>query len=142
MTGLDRTEPLILTYFWIKSLHTIAAFATLSGFIVRGYWMVSRSDNLNRTVTRIIPHIIDTILLVAAIALVMTLQLNVFAQPWLLAKITGLVIYIVLGTIAIKRGPSRQIRVIAFVSALSVFAYILGVAMTKSPASWLTFLLG
>ena len=131
-----------MTYLWIKSLHTIAAFATLSGFIVRGYWMMSQSDKLNRKVVRVIPHIIDTILLIAAIALVMTLQLNVFAQPWLLAKIAGLFVYIVLGTIAIKRGPSRQIRIIAFVSALAVFAYIMGVAMTKSPASWLTYLIG
>ena len=131
-----------MTYLWIKSLHTIAAFATLSGFIVRGYWMMAQSDKLNRKVVRVIPHIIDTILLVAAIALVMTLQLNVFAQPWLLAKIAGLIVYIVLGTIAIKRGSSRQIQIIAFVSALAVFAYILGVAMTKSPASWLTYLIG
>lgn len=130
-----------MTYLWIKSLHTIAALATVSGFVLRGYWMMSLSDNLNRRVVRIIPHIIDTILFVAAIALVMMLQLNVFAQPWLLAKITGLVIYIVLGTVAIKRGPSRQIRVIAFVSALAVFAYILGVAMTKSPTSWLAYLM-
>ena len=103
---------------------------------------MSQSDNLNRRVVRIIPHIIDTILFIAAIALVMTLQLNVFAQPWLLAKVTGLLIYIVLGTIAIKRGPSRQIRIIAFVSALAVFAYIFGVAMTKSPVSWLALLAG
>ena len=82
-------------------------------------------------------HIIDTLFLLSGIALVYQLQLNVFSQPWLLAKITGLIAYIVLGTIAIKRGPTLQIRVIAFVAALATFAYIIGIALTKSPASWL-----
>lgn len=131
-----------MTYFWIKSLHTVAAFATISGFVVRGFWMISRSDTLNRKVVRILPHIIDTVLLMAAIALIVILKLDVLAQPWLLAKIAGLIAYIVLGTVAIKRGPTMQIRIIAFVSAVAVFAYIVGIAITKSPASWLALSAG
>lgn len=131
-----------MTYFWIKSLHTVAAFATISGFVVRGFWMISRSDTLNRKVVRILPHIIDTVLLIAAIALIVILKLDVLAQPWLLAKIAGLIAYIVLGTVAIKRGPTMQIRIIAYVSAVAVFAYIVGIAITKSPASWLALSAG
>ena len=95
------------------------------------------SERLQLKLIRIAPHIIDTLFLLSGIALVYQLQLNVFSQPWLLAKITGLIAYIVLGTIAIKRGPTLQIRVIAFVAALATFAYIIGIALTKSPASWL-----
>ena len=67
------------------------------------------------------------------------LQLNAFSQPWLLAKFAGLIAYIVVGTIAIKRGPTMQIRIIAFVGAVALFVYIVGVALTKSPVSWLKF---
>lgn len=104
--------------------------------------MISRSDTLNRKVVRILPHIIDTVLLIAAIALIVILKLDVLAQPWLLAKIAGLIAYIVLGTVAIKRGPTMQIRIIAYVSAVAVFAYIVGIAITKSPASWLALSAG
>ncbi|MDH3614989.1 MAG: SirB2 family protein [Gammaproteobacteria bacterium] len=45
-----------------------------------------------------------------------------------------------LGTVAIRRGSTLRIRIIAFVGALSVFAYIVGVALSKSPASWLAYL--
>lgn len=121
----------------IKSLHMITAIATISGFVLRGYWMMVESERLQLKLIRIAPHIIDTLFLLSGIALVYQLQLNVFSQPWLLAKITGLIAYIVLGTIAIKRGPTLQIRVIAFVAALATFAYIVGIALTKSPASWL-----
>ena len=121
----------------IKSLHMITAIATISGFVLRGYWMMVESERLQLKLIRIAPHIIDTLFLLSGIALVYQLHLNVFSQPWLLAKIIGLIAYIVLGTIAIKRGPTLQIRVIAFVAALATFAYIVGIALTKSPASWL-----
>jgi uncharacterized membrane protein SirB2 len=132
--------PVFLTYILIKSLHMITAIATISGFVLRGYWMMIHSDKLTLKVTRIAPHVIDTLFLLSGIVLVSILQLNVLAEPWLLAKFAGLIGYIVMGAFAIKRGPTLQIRVIAFVGALSLFAYIVGVALTKSPASWLRLL--
>ena len=120
----------------------ITAVLTISGFILRGYWMMLQSDKLQLRAVRVAPHIIDTLFLASGIALVWILHLNAFTTPWLLAKFAGLIGYIILGTIAIKRGPTLQIRVIAFVGALSLFAYIVGVALSRSPASWLRFLTG
>lgn len=129
-----------MTYTLIKMLHMLSAVATISGFILRGYWMMTRSEKLQHRITRIAPHIVDTVFLLSGVALVFMLNLNAFSQPWLLAKFAGLILYIVLGTIAIKRGSTMQIRVVAFVSAVAVFAYIAGIALTKSAASWLKFL--
>lgn len=120
----------------------ITGVATISGFVLRGYWMMNQSSKLQLKVTRIAPHIIDTLFLLSGIALVSMLHLNAFSEPWLLAKFAGLIVYIVLGTFAIKRGPTLQIRIVAFVGALAVFAYIVGVALAKSPASWLKLLTG
>ena len=131
-----------LTYLLIKSLHMITAVATISGFVLRGYWMMIGSEKLQLKVVRIAPHIIDTLFLLSGIALISILNLNVLSAPWLLAKFAGLIAYIVLGAIAIKRGPTLQIRIIAFVAAIAVFAYIIGVAVAKSPASWLKVLAG
>ena len=126
----------------IKSVHMITGVATISGFILRGYWMMTQSAKLQLKFTRIAPHVIDTLFLLSGIALVSMLHLNAFREPWLLAKFAGLIGYIVLGAFAIKRGSTLQIRVISFVAALAVFAYIVGVALAKSPASWLTLLAG
>ena len=131
-----------MTYLMIKSLHVITGVATLSGFILRGYWMMVQSDKLQLKIIRIAPHIVDTVFLASGITLVLMLHLNAFSEPWLLAKFAGLLAYIVLGTFAIKRGSTQQIRVISFVAALAVFAYIVGVALAKSPASWLKLLAG
>ncbi|MCP5093792.1 MAG: SirB2 family protein [Gammaproteobacteria bacterium] len=129
-----------MTYILIKHLHLVFAGLTITGFVVRGYWMMTGSDKLQRPVTRILPHIADTVFLLSGIAMLVLLSLNPLSQSWLLAKLTGLVLYILFGTIAIRRGPSREIRIVAFVAALSVFAYVVGVALAKSPASWLAHL--
>ena len=131
-----------MTYVMIKSLHMITGVVTISGFILRGYWMMAQSDKLQLKVTRIAPHIIDTLFLLSGVTLVWMLHLNVLSEPWLLAKFAGLIVYIVLGTFAIKRGATPQSRSIAFVGALAVFAYIVGVALAKSPASWLQLMAG
>ena len=102
--------------------------------------MLKSSPRLSARVTRIAPHVVDTLFLASGIAMVLQLDLPVMRSPWLLAKFTALVVYIVLGAIALRRGPTMQIRLIAFVGALSAFAYIVGTALTKSPASWLAYL--
>ena len=52
---------------------------------------------------------------------------------WLVAKIVGLLVYIVLGTIALKRGRTRRTRAAALIGAIATFGYIAMVALTKSP---------
>ncbi|MEL7186315.1 MAG: SirB2 family protein [Pseudomonadota bacterium] len=125
-----------------KMLHTFAAVLTICGFILRGYWMMSGSQLLQHRLTKILPHVVDTVFLLAGIALVWMLSMNVLTQPWLLAKIVGLIVYIVLGTIAIKRGRTKEIRIMAFTGALAVYAWVAGVAIAKSPASWLAMFAG
>jgi len=125
----------------LKIVHVACAIASICGFMLRGYWMMTSSDLLQRKLTRIAPHIIDTLFLLSGIAMLYMLSLNPLTQGWLLAKFGGLIAYILLGTIAIKRGPTMQIRMIAFVGAVSVFAYIGGVALSRSAASWLAYLI-
>lgn len=129
-----------MIYLIIKNLHALSALVTITGFVLRGYWMLTGSDKLQHAVTRTAPHIVDTVFLLSGIAMLVMLSLNPFSQGWLVAKFAGLIAYILLGTVAIRRGSTLQIRIVAFVGALSVFAYIVGVALSKSPASWLAYL--
>ena len=126
-----------MTYLAIKYVHTIAAIATISGFLLRGYWMFVESDLLRHRVTRIAPHVVDAMLLLAGIAMLWMLHLNPLKQGWLLAKFGGLLAYILLGMVALKRGRTKEIRTVAFVAAVASFAYLFGVALSKSPLSWL-----
>jgi uncharacterized membrane protein SirB2 len=127
-------------YLLLKYVHVSMAALTISGFVLRGYWMLSGSALLERRSVRVVPHVIDTVFLLSGIALIAALGVAVLKQPWLLAKFAGLLIYIVLGAIALRRGQTRRTRSTAFVLALGTFAYIVGAAVSKSVASWLVFI--
>lgn len=86
--------------------------------------------------TKTLPHIVDSVLLLSAIALAWKLQLNPATTPWLLAKIVGLLIYIALGFVALRQNVSRPLRTAAWVSALVCFFYIASVAIRKDPAGF------
>jgi uncharacterized membrane protein SirB2 len=105
-------------------------------FFVRGIWMMRSSAMLSRRWVRIVPHIIDTILLASAIALAITIRQYPFAVDWLTAKVIALAVYIVLGTVALKRGRSRRVRITAWLLAQTVFGYIVAVAITHDPVPW------
>jgi len=126
-------------YSTLKIIHVGAALLTISGFLLRGYWMMCDTSKLQQRWVRILPHVLDTVFLLAGIGLIMTLHLQVVHNSWLLVKIAALIVYIVLGAIALKRGRSRKIRAIAFMLAVLTFVYIAGVALTKSMLSWIAF---
>ncbi len=121
-------------YTTLKLIHMTAAALTISGFILRGFWMLSDSAKLQHPLVRVLPH---TVFLLAGIGLIMTLHLPVLLPAWLQIKIAALLVYIVLGTIALKRGKTKRVRASAFILALLTFAYVVGVALNKSGASWL-----
>lgn len=126
-------------YLFLKTIHATFAMLTITGFVLRSYWLFNGSNWLQHRATKIAPHVVDTLFLASGIALVFELNLVLFANGWLLAKFAGLIAYIVLGSIAMRFGRTPQVRMIAFVGAISMFAYIAGVALTKSPASWLAY---
>ena len=127
-------------YQTMKLVHVATALLTVASFLVRGFWMMAGSQLLDHKLTRVAPHVIDTIFLVSGIYLVVQIGAGVAAEAWMLAKIAGLVAYIILAVIALRRGRTAAIRITAFVAALAVFAYAWGVAVAASPASWLKVL--
>jgi uncharacterized membrane protein SirB2 len=103
-------------------------------FVLRGVWMLQRSPKLQRGWVKVVPHVNDTVLLLAAVYMIWVLGM----QTWIMAKIGGLLLYIVLGTVALKRGRTPRARAAAFAAALSVFAYLVAVALTKRAVPFLT----
>jgi uncharacterized membrane protein SirB2 len=123
-------------YAILKATHVACVALSYLGFFIRGVWMMRGSPLLERRWVRIAPHVVDTLLLASAVGLAVLLRLNPLVQPWLAAKIVALVIYIALGTIALRRGRTRATRVAAWIAAQVVFMYIVAVALSRSPTPW------
>ncbi len=116
----------------IKTIHVVCAIVTVSGFFLRGVWMMTDSPMRQRRWVRIAPHVVDTVLLASAIWLALDIQQYPGSHAWLTAKVIGLLAYIGLGMVALRRGRTKAVRVAAWVGALGVFAYVVGVARTRS----------
>ncbi|VUD40282.1 hypothetical protein TDB9533_00065 [Thalassocella blandensis] len=120
---------------FLKHLHVTFVGLSFIGFVLRGIWMMQDSAMLQRKPVKILPHIIDTGLLVSALTLAVMAHLSPHAHPWLLAKIIALPIYIVLGVFALKPNRPKPVRITCWALALVVFLYIVSVAMLKTPLS-------
>ncbi len=120
-------------YAIVKNIHVLAVLISIAGFTLRGAWMICGSTLLDRKLVRVLPHIVDTVLLATAIWLTVLIGQYPFATSWLTAKLIALIVYIVLGMIAIRRGKTRRQRIIAFSLALLTVAYILLVAVSRNP---------
>jgi len=126
-----------MEYLALKHLHLGAVALSAIGFTVRGLAALTGAAWVRSRPAKIIPHVVDTVLLVSAIALAVTLHLNPSSTPWLLAKIVGLVLYIVLGVVAMRAHLSKPVRATAWVAALAVLGWMASVAVSKNPAGFL-----
>src|SRR5690606_16090325 len=106
-----------MSYMALKHIHLTTIAITFVLFSLRAVWMLMESPQLQKKWVKIVPHINDTILLISALGLAYLLRQYPFQAGWVTAKVLGLVAYIILGTIALKRGRTKAIRVTAMVGA-------------------------
>lgn len=123
-------------YYFIKNLHVTCVVLSAAGFLLRGTWMITGNALLQHRLTRVLPHLVDSTLLLSAITLAVMIEQYPFSAGWVTAKVIGLLAYILLGTLALKRGRTRPIRLAAFVAAILVYAWIVSVALTKNIAGY------
>lgn len=121
------------SYVIFKHLHMTAV--ALSGllFMVRGLWLLQGSTQLQAKWVKITPHVIDTLLLVSAIAMLVVAQQF---PAWVHVKITLLIVYIGLGVMAFKKAKTQGQKLTFLLAAVAVYVFLISVALTKSPAGF------
>jgi len=122
-----------MSFLLLKTIHISCAVGSYTLFFLRGIWSFSGSPIMHQRWIKIVPHVVDTLLLVSAIALAFTLQQYPFIDAWLTAKFFALLLYIGLGSVALKRGSSKTIRIAAWLAAQAAFVYIVLVAIKHAP---------
>ncbi|MEM6576297.1 MAG: SirB2 family protein [Pseudomonadota bacterium] len=129
-------------YLTVKLIHQTTAVLTISGFMLRGWWMIRESPLLQHRLTRTLPHINDTVFLLTGLTLAAMLHQYPLSHDWLTAKVFGLLAYILLGSLALKRARRKNVRVLCLVLALLTFAWVVSVALTRSTFGFFAFLVG
>ena len=120
-------------YPQIKFVHVLCVVLSGSLFFVRGVLMLAGARAANHVALRRLSYAIDTTLLTAALMLATILHQYPFVHAWLTVKVLLLVVYIVLGSLALKRGRTRSMRAGCYFAALCVYLYIVSIARAHDP---------
>lgn len=122
-----------MSYLALKHLHITCVVLSGLGFCLRGWWMLTESPMRQHRLARVMPHIVDTLLLGSALTMAWLSGQYPFVNGWLTAKLFGLLAYILLGMMALKRGRTLAMRQRYFGLALLTYVYIVSVALTRNP---------
>lgn len=125
-------------YIQIRTLHIASVLLSGVVFMLRGLLIQVGGNRFALAAPgRYISYSIDTVLLVSALLLVTILPWAMFSNGWLVTKLVLVVIYVLLGTYALKRGRTARIRGICYSAALAIFVIIVGIAIAHQPMGWL-----
>lgn len=127
-------------YLGLKLLHVTCVALSGGGFLLRVWWAWRRSPIARARWVRVVPHVVDSLLLGSALSMVWWSAQYPFVLNWLTAKVFALLLYIVAGSYALRRGRTATGRVISLGVAVLAFSYIVAVALTRSPLLWLSAL--
>jgi uncharacterized membrane protein SirB2 len=121
-------------YLQIKWVHIAAVIASGTLFAVRGAGVLGGARWPMWAPLRYLTYTIDTVLLTAALMLATILHQYPFVHAWLTAKVVLLVVYVVLGTFALRRARTRRARALSYAAAVATFLLIVSIARTHHPA--------
>ncbi|GLW61300.1 siroheme synthase [Hydrogenophilus thermoluteolus] len=127
-----------MSYLLLKHLHLTTVALTITGFLLRFTWRLRSHPWLHAPLTRVLPHINDTLLLTSGLGMAAMIGQYPFTTPWLTAKFFWLLAYIIAGHFALKRAQTRRGQWCACVVALVCVAMLVGTAIYHHPLSWLT----
>ena len=121
----------------VKYVHLTSVVLSLTGFFLRGLLMMRDSPMMNSRWVRVLPHINDTVLLLAALSLAVMSDQYPFVAAWVTAKVLGVTAYIILGALALREASTRRMRIVCWLAAMAVFGWIVSVALSRNPAGFL-----
>jgi uncharacterized membrane protein SirB2 len=124
----------------VKYVHVLSVALSVTGFFLRGLLMMRESPLLNARWMKVLPHVNDTVLLIAALSLAAMSGQYPFVADWVTAKVFGVIAYIILGALALRDASTRTMRIACWLASLVVFGWIVSVALTRQPLGFLAVL--
>lgn len=124
----------------VKYVHVVSVVLSVTGFFLRGLLMMRDSPLLNVRWMKVLPHVNDTVLLIAALSLAVMSGQYPFVVDWVTAKVFGVIVYIILGALALRDANTRTMRISCWLASLMVFGWIVSVALTRQPMGFLAML--
>jgi len=113
----------------VKHFHVILVITSITLFQYR-YWMYHVNKRNAPKAMKILPHCMDTLLLISGITMAIWIGLSPLQVDWLLFKLVALLFYIILGMLAMKKSGITQW--FCYVAASLAVVYMIMAANQKS----------
>ena len=126
-------------YPQIKYVHVLMVLLSGALFAMRGIGVLAGARWPQSLPVRWASYAIDTTLLTAAMMLLTILPWAMFGNGWLGTKLLLLVAYVVLGSLALKRGRSVRVRGWCYGAAVLVYLAMIGIARAHHPLGWIQY---
>lgn len=124
---------LIEHYPALRHLHVGLVTASGTLFALRALAHLAGARWPLRMPARAASWIVDTALLASGAALWAALRIDPLAQPWLATKLALLLVYVALGTMALRRARTTGARLAWTLAALGCFGFMVTVARAHHP---------
>ncbi|MBX6392602.1 MAG: SirB2 family protein [Burkholderiales bacterium] len=125
-----------MSYMAIKHLHLAAVALGILLLLLRGFWLSTGSGMLAKKWPLIVTHLNYGVLFLAGLALAFSLSGRLGDHPWLIAKVVGFVVLVILGARILPRMKTTGAKLAVWAIAVLLFIYIVAVALTKQPLPW------
>jgi len=116
----------------IKHLHMMLALISILGFLARAAWLLHSGQRPGSKLAKILPHVIDTLLLLSGLTLLAMASWAWLSTPWMLVKLLLVALYIGLGIVAFRM-PTRTTQAVLIGLATLTFIQVMAIAFQKSP---------
>lgn len=120
-------------YALVKAVHISAVSISITLFISRVYWLLARPELLKNRILKYLPHIVDAVLLFSALLLL--LASNIYPgteNPWLIAKIIAMLLYILSGMFLFRVAKGRITILYTLILSILIYLYIVHTAIFKT----------
>lgn len=124
---------MIPSYPSLLALHVTCVATSGALFVVRWVAMFYGAHWPGARGVRRLSYGVDTLLLAAGATMAGLAHLSLVSSPWLAVKLLLLVVYVILGSFALKRARTRSGKLICFVSAITTLLFMVSIAVTKAP---------
>ncbi|MDE3270549.1 SirB2 family protein [Pseudoalteromonas sp. G4] len=121
-----------MEYTALKHTHMLFALISVVLFYIRAFARIKQLNLAKNKLLFIGSHSVDTLLLISAVALAMTLGMSPHNQPWLLEKIILVVAYIAVGIFMARQKHIKGQLSLLLLATTVIFA-IFYLARFKTP---------
>jgi uncharacterized membrane protein SirB2 len=117
----------------LKYVHIVAVAASFALLFVRGLWVMRSYPSPQESWVRVLPHVVDAVLVGSAVAMLLATQKLGWPGAWMTLKLTYIALYAALALVVLRLSKGIVLKILTWLAAMLVFLFVTTVAVLRHP---------